>query len=273
MAFVRVSGTRICVYFLGPAYCQSAHTRSTALESPLEAALCGLNPTDENMLAYLCPQRASSSFFPLDQMVSPYGHDMPMPMQVSACDAPVMPSFEPELAPASTAMAPATMPRFFTSDPLIPTSMPSMPAWHGAYNTPTSLSLRPQPPLPLPRAPRVVPYPVPQQALEAPPMHGNDAVPAAKPSGAMAPERSRTKPGTKARPFSCSYCSRSFSRKHDLERHSRVHSGVRPYVCRVCHMGFPRSDALRRHIRIERDTHREYWQSDVQDTSGKTAVK
>lgn len=69
----------------------------------------------------------------------------------------------------------------------------------------------------------------------------------------------------KARPFVCVHCSRSFSRKHDLERHARVHSGDRPYVCRVCKKGFPRSDALRRHIRIERSTHESYFASKDSD--------
>ncbi|WFD26818.1 hypothetical protein MNAN1_001807 [Malassezia nana] len=69
----------------------------------------------------------------------------------------------------------------------------------------------------------------------------------------------------KARPFVCVHCSRSFSRKHDLERHARVHSGDRPYVCRVCKKGFPRSDALRRHIRIERPTHESYFASKDSD--------
>lgn len=64
-----------------------------------------------------------------------------------------------------------------------------------------------------------------------------------------------------ARPFVCTVCLRAFSRKHDLERHARVHSGDRPYVCRVCQKGFPRSDALRRHIRVERATHESYFLS------------
>ena len=76
--------------------------------------------------------------------------------------------------------------------------------------------------------------------------------------------------GAKARPFVCTQCPRAFSRKHDLERHARVHSGDRPYICRICKKGFPRSDALRRHIRVERDTHESYFvskNSDVLDMS------
>ena len=77
-------------------------------------------------------------------------------------------------------------------------------------------------------------------------------------------EQGQVKP-PKSRPFVCSRCSRAFSRKHDLERHARVHSGDRPYVCRVCKKGFPRSDALRRHIRVERDTHESYFASKTSD--------
>ena len=74
----------------------------------------------------------------------------------------------------------------------------------------------------------------------------------------------------KSRPFVCGYCSRAFSRKHDLERHARVHSGDRPYVCSVCKKGFPRSDALRRHIRVEGDTHAALLRGDEHPTVDKS---
>lgn len=67
-------------------------------------------------------------------------------------------------------------------------------------------------------------------------------------------KRGNTSATSKSRPFVCSYCSRAFARKHDLERHARVHSGDRPYVCSECKRGFPRSDALRRHMRVEHGT-------------------
>ncbi|EDP45155.1 hypothetical protein MGL_0144 [Malassezia globosa CBS 7966] len=84
-------------------------------------------------------------------------------------------------------------------------------------------------------------------------------------NGSNSSSNGRSYRSPKARPFVCSHCSRAFSRRHDLERHARVHSGDRPYVCRVCQKGFPRSDALRRHIRVERDTHESYFVSKTSD--------
>ncbi|KAI9475487.1 MAG: hypothetical protein EXX96DRAFT_469853, partial [Benjaminiella poitrasii] len=49
------------------------------------------------------------------------------------------------------------------------------------------------------------------------------------------------------RPFSCSFCHRSFTRKHDLQRHVRVHTGDKPYCCPCCLKAFSRTDALKRH--------------------------
>ncbi|KAI8886254.1 hypothetical protein K501DRAFT_124127, partial [Backusella circina FSU 941] len=51
--------------------------------------------------------------------------------------------------------------------------------------------------------------------------------------------------------YSCSYCQRHFSRRHDLERHTRVHTGIKPYKCPACNKCFARSDARRRHWKSE----------------------
>ncbi|RKP00576.1 hypothetical protein CXG81DRAFT_1656, partial [Caulochytrium protostelioides] len=50
------------------------------------------------------------------------------------------------------------------------------------------------------------------------------------------------------RPFRCHACSASFSRKHDLHRHTRsLHSNDRPHLCSFCNLSFARADALKRH--------------------------
>ncbi|KAI7876624.1 uncharacterized protein EV154DRAFT_525762 [Mucor mucedo] len=54
-----------------------------------------------------------------------------------------------------------------------------------------------------------------------------------------------------ARPYPCKSCKRAFARKHDLQRHERVHSGDKPYVCPCCKKAFARTDALKRHLRME----------------------
>ncbi|KAI8982332.1 hypothetical protein BDF20DRAFT_808204, partial [Mycotypha africana] len=51
------------------------------------------------------------------------------------------------------------------------------------------------------------------------------------------------------RSYVCSICSFAFVRKHDLQRHSRVHTGVKPYSCPSCQKAFARTDALKRHLR------------------------
>lgn len=53
------------------------------------------------------------------------------------------------------------------------------------------------------------------------------------------------------RNYSCNYCIRAFARKHDLQRHIRVHTGDKPYVCPCCKKAFARTDALKRHLRME----------------------
>ncbi|KAJ3193813.1 Metallothionein expression activator [Irineochytrium annulatum] len=54
------------------------------------------------------------------------------------------------------------------------------------------------------------------------------------------------------RPFRCDFCPATFSRKHDLRRHTRsLHSEERPHLCMHCSLSFARSDALKRHLAAE----------------------
>jgi len=53
------------------------------------------------------------------------------------------------------------------------------------------------------------------------------------------------------RPYVCSTCGAGFVRKHDLNRHEKVHSGVKNYKCPYCERAFSRNDALTRHLRVE----------------------
>lgn len=53
------------------------------------------------------------------------------------------------------------------------------------------------------------------------------------------------------RPYVCSTCGAGFVRKHDLNRHEKVHTGIKNYKCIYCNRAFSRNDALSRHLRVE----------------------
>jgi len=50
------------------------------------------------------------------------------------------------------------------------------------------------------------------------------------------------------KPFSCTQCSYSSSRKKNLMNHMRQHTGDKPYTCTHCGKSFPISQSLKRHI-------------------------
>ena len=47
--------------------------------------------------------------------------------------------------------------------------------------------------------------------------------------------------------YSCKVCRKSFSRKSELERHMKTHTGVKPYNCTFCKMKFSQKSNLKRH--------------------------
>lgn len=50
--------------------------------------------------------------------------------------------------------------------------------------------------------------------------------------------------------FSCITCARNFSRRSDLVRHERIHTGVKPNVCGLCGKQFIQRSALTVHMRV-----------------------
>ncbi|KAG0304577.1 hypothetical protein BGZ99_002348, partial [Dissophora globulifera] len=115
----------------------------------------------------------------------------------------------------------------------------------GAFPPPSPLSSSPSPLLPPSQVGSTSSTPPPTVASAAP--GPDNATNSNKNSG----NENKGNGNSSSKPFPCHLCPRIFSRKHDLQRHIRVHTGSKPYVCMNCQKSFSRTDALCRHYKIE----------------------
>ncbi|MCL4125931.1 UNVERIFIED_CONTAM: hypothetical protein GTU68_040364 [Idotea baltica] len=54
---------------------------------------------------------------------------------------------------------------------------------------------------------------------------------------------------TGERPFHCSFCSKRFVEKIELNHHVRIHTGEKPFPCSLCAKRFSRKRNLNNHMK------------------------
>ena len=52
------------------------------------------------------------------------------------------------------------------------------------------------------------------------------------------------------KPFECSYCEKTFSKKDNLDVHMQIHSDDKPFECIQCGKAFSDKSSLDRHMRV-----------------------
>ncbi|KAJ0065706.1 hypothetical protein NL108_016864 [Boleophthalmus pectinirostris] len=63
----------------------------------------------------------------------------------------------------------------------------------------------------------------------------------------------RKRKGAGGEILECPFCQKGFTTKHNLETHTRVHTGEKTYRCPICRSSFVRKCSLKAHARTHRD--------------------